>query len=76
MMGVMTPSRHAAEFFGFFNFSGKAASVLGPTLFGAIIYATGNARWAAASISVFFLLGAAILVRINVAEGRRQAAEN
>jgi len=76
MMGVMTPARHAAEFFGFFNFSGKAASVLGPTLFGAIIYATGNSRLAAISLSIFFLIGVAILVRIDVAEGRRQASES
>lgn len=73
MMGLMTPERHAAEFFGFFNFSGKAASVLGPTQFGAVIYLTGSSRLAAVSLLVFFLLGGAILARINVAEGRRQA---
>ncbi len=76
MMGVMTPARHAAEFFGFFNFSGKAASILGPTLFGAIIYATGNSRWAAVSLSIFFLVGIVVLMRIDVAEGRRQASES
>lgn len=73
MMGLMTPPRHAAEFFGFFNFSGKAASVLGPTQFGLIIYLTGSARLAAVSLLVFFVLGGAILARINVAEGQRQA---
>jgi len=73
MMGLMTPARHTAEFFGFFNFSGKAASVLGPTQFGAIIYLTGSARLAAVSLLVFFLLGGAILARINVVEGQRQA---
>ena len=75
MMGVMTPSKHAAEFFGFFNFSGKAASVLGPVQFGAIVYLTANSRLAAVSLLVFFLLGGVILAYINVAEGRRQAVE-
>jgi MFS transporter, UMF1 family len=73
MMGVMTPPKHTAEFFGFFNFSGKAASVLGPTQFGVLIYLTGSSRLAAASLLVFFLIGGAILMRIDVAEGRRQA---
>lgn len=74
MMGLMTPERHTAEFFGFFNFSGKAASVLGPTQFGAIFYVSGSSRLAAVSLLVFFVLGGAILARIDVAEGRRQAA--
>ena len=74
MMGTITPQRHAAEFFGFFNLSGKAASVLGPVQFGLIIYLTGEARLAVVSLLIFFILGAALLARINVAEGRRQAA--
>jgi MFS transporter, UMF1 family len=76
MMGVMTPPKHAAEFFGFFNFSGKAASVLGPTQFGAIIYLTGNSRLAAVSLLVFFVIGGALVAWINVAEGRRQAGDS
>ncbi len=75
VMGTMTPQRHAAEFFGFFNLSGKAASVFGPGLFGLIIYLTGNARLAAFSLLIFFIIGATLLARINVAEGRRQAVE-
>ena len=74
MMGTMTPKQHAAEFFGFFNLSGKAASVLGPVQFGLIIFLSGQARLAAVSLLIFFILGATLLARINVAEGRRQAA--
>jgi UMF1 family MFS transporter len=74
MMGVMTPREHAAEFFGFFNFSGKAASVLGPTQFGLIVYLTGSSRWAAVSLLVFFVIGGVLLWRIDAGEGRRQAA--
>ncbi|MEN6407396.1 MAG: MFS transporter [Thermoguttaceae bacterium] len=73
IMGVLTPRRREAEFFGFFNVSGKAASVLGAMQFGAIMVATGNARWAAVSLLVFFLIGGAMVWRVDLAAGRRQA---
>jgi len=73
MMGVMTPPKHAAEFFGFFNLSGKAASVLGPIQFGVIYYFTQNSRLAAVSLLIFFLIGSVLVARIRVAEGHRQA---
>ncbi|MEN6558994.1 MAG: MFS transporter, partial [Thermoguttaceae bacterium] len=73
IMGVLTPRRREAEFFGFFNVSGKAASVLGVVQFGAVMMATGNARWAAVSLLVFFLIGGALVWRVDLTEGRRQA---
>ncbi len=66
MMGVLTPPEHAGEFFGFYNLSGKAASVMGPVQFGAVIYFTGNARLAAVSLLVFFLVGGVILARLRI----------
>ncbi len=74
LMGTITPQRHAAEFFGFFNLSGKAASILGPVQFGLVILLTGQARLAAVSLLIFFIVGGLLLAKINVAEGRRQAA--
>ena len=76
IMGLMTPPKRAGEFFGFFNVSGKAASVLGTVQFGAIVYLTANSRLAAVSLLVFFLIGGVIMLRVNVAEGRRQAEES
>jgi len=73
IMGRMTPAAHSAEFFGFFNFSGKATSFLGTFLFGLIMLLTGSARLAVLSLLVFFLIGWAVTARINVEEGRRQA---
>lgn len=75
IMGVMTPPQRTAEFFGFFNLSGKATSFLGTFLFGLIIWLKGSARLAIVSLLVFFLLGWAIVARVNVKEGRRQALE-
>ncbi len=73
IMGVMTPEGRTGEFFGFFNFSGKATSFLGPNLFGWVLLLTGSARVAVFSLVVFFLLGGAIAARVDVARGREQA---
>ncbi|MCR4414734.1 MAG: MFS transporter, partial [Thermoguttaceae bacterium] len=75
IMGTMTPESRTGEFFGFFNFSGKATSFLGPNLFGWMLLLTGSARWAIASLLVFFLVGGAIAAKVNVEQGRRQAQE-
>jgi len=73
IMGRMAPPGRTAEFFGFFNFSGKATSFLGTFLFGLIIAVTGSARWAVLSLLVFFLLGWAIVSRVDIQQGRRNA---
>jgi len=75
IMGRMVPPAHSAEFFGFFNFSGKATSFLGTFLFGLMMLLTGSARLAILSLLVFFLIGWAITARINVERGRRQALD-
>ncbi len=76
IMGIMTPPQRTAEFFGFFNFSGKATSVVGPIFFGTILYATGAAQYALASLLVFFVLGASILSFVNIERGQREAQES
>jgi UMF1 family MFS transporter len=75
IMGVMTPERHSAEFFGFFNLSGKATGILGSFLFGLTIYLTGSSRYAIVSLLVLFLLGWALITRVDIAQGRRQALQ-
>lgn len=73
IMGTMTPEPRTGEFFGFFNFSGKATSFLGPNLFGWVLLLTGSARAAVFSLVGFFVLGGAIAARVDVARGRQQA---
>jgi UMF1 family MFS transporter len=73
IMGLMTPPAHTAEFFGFFNLSGKATSFLGTFLFGLIIALTGNPRMAILSLLVFFLIGWSVVWGVSVEQGRRQA---
>ncbi len=76
IMGRMTPPKHTAEFFGFFNFSGKATSFMGTFLFGLVFKLSGgNPRPAILSLLVFFLLGWAIVACINVERGRQEALQ-
>lgn len=74
IMGAMTPPSRSAEFFGFFNLSGKATSFMGTFLFGAVMLQTGNPRKAILSLLVLFLVGGAIVLLIDVERGKREAA--
>ena len=64
-----------AEFFGFFNLSGKATSMFGPIFFSSILAATGDAHWALLSLLVFFGVGWAIIVPLDIARGQQQARQ-
>jgi UMF1 family MFS transporter len=72
LMGVMTPPRHAAQFFGFYNLSGKATGFIGSFSFGAIVALTGSPRWAIFGLVPFFAIGACLIALVDVKEGMRQ----
>lgn len=74
IMGLMTPPAHTAEFFGFFNLSGKATSMFGPMVFAGVLAQTGSAHQAILSLLVFFVIGSVLVTRVNVARGQREAA--
>ena len=61
----MIPAEYAAEFFGFYNFLGKFATVLGPLLIGAVALTTHSSRAGIASVAVFFILGAVLLAFVD-----------
>lgn len=73
IMGRMTPARHAAEFFGFFNLSGKATSFLGTFTFGLVIATAGSARLAIVSLLVFFFIGWALIFKLDFNRGQQEA---
>ncbi len=75
IMGLMTPEARAGEFFGFFNLSGKAVSVFGPIFFSEILARTGSAHLAIVSLLVFFIVGWAIIVPLDIGRGQREARE-
>lgn len=68
----LIPLDKSAEFFGFYNMLGKFAAVLGPLMIGVVSLASGSHRWGMVSIIGLFLLGAALLLRVDrSAAGRR-----
>ncbi len=72
----MIPEGYAAEFFGFYNFLGKFAAILGPALVGIVAVMTENSRAGIASVAVFFVLGGLLLMQVDekkVAEEVRSA---
>ena len=70
----MIPKHKSSEYFGFFSVFEKFAGVAGPAVFAASVTVFGNSRAAVLSIILFFVLGALVLARVNVAEGEQQAA--
>jgi len=61
----MIPHKHSAEFFGFYNFLGKFAAMLGPLLVALVALFSESSRTAIASISLFFVLGALLLYFVD-----------
>ena len=75
LFSTMIPRHKSSEFFGFFGVFDKFAGILGPALFGAVIAATGSARGAILVLVPLFAVGGAILVSVDVAQGRARARE-
>jgi UMF1 family MFS transporter len=73
IMGAMTPRAKTAEFFGFFNLSCRATSMVGPILFTEVLKRTGQANIAILSLLGFIVAGMVIISFVNLARGRQQA---
>ena len=70
----MIPKRKSSEYFGFFAVFEKFAGIAGPLVFGLSIELFSSSRAAVLSVIVFFVLGALVLTRVDVAAGEAQAA--
>lgn len=75
LFASMTPAHKSAEFFGFYSVFEKFAGIFGPLFFALSIRLTGSSRNAILSIVAFFVVGAVLLLMVNVEEGRRAARE-
>jgi UMF1 family MFS transporter len=73
LFASMIPPHKSGEFFGFYSIFEKFAGIFGPLLFYVTIEVTGSSRNAILSVIVFFAVGALLLWRVDVDEGRRQA---
>lgn len=75
LFSSMVPVHKSGEFFGFYSVFEKFANVLGPLLFAATIAVTGSSRNAILGVIGFFVVGGALLLRVNVEAGRAMARE-
>lgn len=73
LFASMVPKHKSAELFGFFSVFERFASILGPLTFALVIAVTGSSRSAILSVIVFFVVGGAILLRVDVEQGRAEA---
>ena len=69
----MIPKHKSSEYFGFFAVFEKFAGIAGPALFAASVTLFTSSRAAVLSIIVFFVVGALVLTRVDVAAGEAQA---
>lgn len=75
MFASIVPRHKSAEFFAFFGVFDKFAGIIGPAVFAAVIEATGSSRGAILAVMAFFIVGGALLSRVDLEEGRRIARE-
>jgi UMF1 family MFS transporter len=73
LFASMIPRYRSSEFFAFFGVFERYAGILGPALFAWVVERSGTSRNAILSVLAFFVIGGAILVFVNVDEGRRAA---
>jgi MFS transporter, UMF1 family len=73
LFASMIPKQQSGEFFGFFAVFEKFAGVFGPAIIAAVISITGSTRLSILSVIVFFVVGAWLLLKVDVEAGRREA---
>jgi UMF1 family MFS transporter len=61
----LIPTHEAGEFFGFYNMLGKFAAILGPALMGWVSLHSGNPRQSILSLTVLFVAGGLLLLRVQ-----------
>jgi len=66
LFSQMIPRGKEAEYFGLYEISERGTSWLGTALFALALQVTGSYRVAIISLVVFFVLGFAVLSRVDV----------
>ena len=74
VVGYLAPPARLAEFFGLWGLAVKAASIFGPLTYGAVTWIfAGNHRLGIYATGVYFVIGLALLRKIDVDRGRAAA---
>lgn len=70
MIGLLSPEKRRAEFFGLWNMALWLSAVVGPVTYGAVSWVTGNnQRVAILVLGLFFAAALLVLTRIDLARG-------
>ena len=75
LMARFVPEKRQGEFFGFFAFSGKVTSFMGPILLGAATTVFGSQRAGVATVLLFFVAGGALMATVNEQRGMAAAEQ-
>lgn len=75
LFSVMIPKGKEAEYFSLYEISDKGTSWLAPLIFGLALQFTRSYEWAVASLIVFFVSGIAVLGRVDVRRGMKEAEQ-
>jgi len=75
LFASLIPPHKSGEFFGFFGIGEKFAGIAGPLLYGLAISWTGSEQSAILSVIPFFVVGAVLLLRVDVEAGRAAVEE-
>jgi UMF1 family MFS transporter len=75
LFSSLIPRQRSGEFFGLFAVGEKFAGIFGPALFTLAERMSGESRGAILSLLLFFGVGGALLVRVNVRAGQAAARE-
>ena len=75
LFASMVPPHRSGEFFGFYGVFEKFSGLFGPLLFAIVIALGGTSRHGILSVIVFFVVGIALLLRVNVEAGKAYARD-
>lgn len=74
LVAYLCPAEREARVFAFWGVAVKASMMLGPLAYGMLSWLSGgDHRLAMLATGVFFVVGAGLLLRVDVARGHRQA---
>jgi len=75
LFAAMVPPHRSGEFFGFYGVFEKFSGIFGPLVFAVVIAFGGTSRTGILSVILFFVVGGALLLKVDVAAGKEQAQE-
>ena len=76
LFSQMIPAGREAEYFGFYEISERGTSWIGPLVFAVAVQLTGTQRLAIVSLILFFVVGLALLSRVDVRKAMEEANQD